>query len=422
MFDNIHVDAKYSAGHVAPYPLTLVKGKGAYVFDACGKGYLDMVTGIAVVNFGHSHPRLVQALYQQAHTLAVTSRLFHTDPLSALLKRACILTGMDKAIPMNSGAEAVETAIKVIRKWGYLKKNVPKECAEILVCGKNFHGRTVTTVGMSSNSHYKAHFGPFTPGFKTIPYNDIKALRQEITPNTVGFIVEPIQGEAGVVLPDFGYLKACQTLCHAQKVMFICDEIQTGIGRTGKFLAMEHEQVQPDGVLLGKALGGGLLPISLFLAKDHLMEVITPGDHGSTFGGNALACKVAYEALNTLFDENLHQNAQALGQYFLTQLSQINSPIIKEVRGKGLLIGIEIHTQQYTSKDVSDVLIEKGLLNINTQNKVIRLLPPLNITKQQIDDSIKIIIRTLESLESTQDKKNAPHMMSESLGHLTAQD
>ncbi|MCP3680387.1 MAG: ornithine--oxo-acid transaminase [Gammaproteobacteria bacterium] len=338
MFDLITATDYYCATNVAPYPLVISKGEGSYVYDFNGKPYIDMLTGIAVGNFGHGHPRLLKALTEQATKLTTLSRLFYNEPLHQLLERICPLTGMDKALPMNSGAEAVETAIKVARKWAYTVKGVAPDEAEIIVCNDNFHGRTIATISMSSVDKYKDNFGPLTPGFKQIAFNDSVALEQAITPNTAAFIVEPIQGEAGIAIPDKGYLQACQKLCKENNVLFIIDEIQTGMGRTGKLLASQHEEIEPDGILLGKALGGGMLPISLFLAKAPILGVIQPGDHGSTFGGNPLASFVAFEAINVLIEENLCQQSAELGQYFLDQLKTIKSPIINEVRGKGLFM------------------------------------------------------------------------------------
>lgn len=399
MIDSIKLDETYSPAHVAPYPLTLTHGKGIYVYDNKGKQYLDMASGVSVVNFGHQHPRLIKALITQANKIAIVPRLFHNEPLSQLLESACKFTKMEQAIPMNSGAEATETAIKAARKWGYIKKGIPENEAEIIVCNNNFHGRTVTTVSMSSTQKYKDHFGPLTPGFTRIPYNDVAALESAISRNTAAFIVEPIQGEAGVILPDPGYLKACEALCNKNQVLLIIDEIQTGMGRTGKFLASQYDNIAPDGILLGKSLGGGLVPISLFLGRYSLMDVFHPGEHGSTFGGNPLASYVAYEALSTLQDEKLAENAADVGTYFVEQLKKIKSPIITDVRGRGLLIAIDVNIDLVKSREIFEKFIQGGLLTIDTRNKSIRLLPPLIITKPQIDEAIETIQQAFNEIQ-----------------------
>lgn len=391
--DDLMTEVKhsYAAANIDTLPITMERGNGAYVYDSEGKSYIDMLTGIAVLNFGHGHPRLVQALKQQADTLAVMPRIFENKPLNALLKKACTLCHMDQGLPINGGVEAVETAIKLIRKWAYTVKNIAEDQAEIITCDDSFHGRTVTAISMSTVAKYKAHFGPLTPGMTSIPFNDIEAFKRSINKNTAAFLVEPIQGEAGVIIPDAGYLKQCEKLCKENNVLFILDEIQTGLGRTGKNFAMEHENLNPDGILLGKALGGGLLPISLFLGKSHLMGVIQPGEHGSTLGGNPLASAVAHEALNLLIEENLAEHAANLGDYFLAQLKTIKSNAILAVRGKGLFIALDINTAIISSNEVVKRLVAAGLLSLNTRNKSIRLLPPLNITKDEIDQAFMII-------------------------------
>lgn len=390
-------ESHYSANNYQPLPVTLVKGKGVYLWDDEGKQYLDMMSAYSAVSHGHCHPTLIAALTEQANRLNVTSRAFFTDKLEAFLKYACELTGQEKALPMNSGAEAVETAIKAARKWGHTIKGIPKDQAEIIVCAGNFHGRTTTIISFSSEAQYKYGFGPLTPGFKTIPYGDAAALKAAITPNTAAFLVEPIQGESGIHVPPVGYLKQCADICTEQNVLLICDEIQTGLGRTGKFLASEHDNVKPDGVILGKALGGGMLAVSLFLSKKSVMDVFTPGDHGSTFGGNALAATVGLAALKLLVSENLTARSAELGDYFLNALLKINHPLIKEVRGKGLFVGIELDTQHVSARDVCIVLMKNGLLTKDTHETVIRLCPPLVITKEQLDDAVEIIERSLKA-------------------------
>lgn len=399
MTHKISPEDHYSANNYRPLPVTLVKGKGIYLWDDEGKKYIDMMSAYSAVSFGHCHPKLVSVLTEQAQILSVLSRAFHNDKLESFLKYACELTGQQKALPMNSGAEAVETAIKAVRKWAYTVKGVPKDKAEIIVCDGNFHGRTTTIISFSSEPQYQYGFGPLTPGFKNIPYGDADALATAITPNTAAFLVEPIQGESGIHIPPPGYLKKCAEICAKNNVLLICDEIQTGLGRTGKMLASEHEGVKPDGITLGKALGGGMLPVSLFLSKKSVMDVFTPGDHGSTFGGNALAATVGLAALELLMNENLVSRSKELGDYFLKELLRISSPLIKEVRGKGLFIGIEINTTDLTAYDVCIQLMKDGLLTKDTHQTVIRLCPPLVITCEQLDDAVTIIRHSLKTLE-----------------------
>ncbi|OGT38726.1 MAG: ornithine--oxo-acid transaminase [Gammaproteobacteria bacterium RIFCSPHIGHO2_12_FULL_37_14] len=377
----------YCAHNYSPLPVVLVRGQGVYVWDDTGKRYIDMMSAYSAVNHGHCHPKLLQALQQQASTLNIVSRAFYTDKLGYFLERICKLTGFDKALPMNTGVEAVETGIKAARKWAYLVKGIPQNQAEIIVCHGNFHGRTITAISMSSVAQYKDKFGPYTPGFRVIPYNDARLLEEAITPHTAAFLVEPIQGEGGINVPSKGYLKACEEICRKHQVLMICDEIQTGLGRTGRLLACEHEDVQPDGMLLGKALGGGLLPVSLFLSRREVMDVFTPGDHGSTFGGNPLAAAVGAAAIDVLYEENLISAAAKMGEYFQQQLRSIQSPMIKEVRGKGLLIGLELD-KKYSAHAICLKLLEHGILTKETQHTVIRFAPPLMITKEQIDETV----------------------------------
>jgi ornithine--oxo-acid transaminase len=395
MSDVMAIEANHCAAIHSPLQVVLTKGEGIYVYDQHGKCYLDMATGVSVLNFGHCHPRIIEALVKQANTLTATSRHFYHDKFAAFLQKACEVTGYDKAVCMNSGAEAVETAIKIARKWGYQSKQVEENAAEIIVCDGNFHGRTITTISMSSEPKYKDKFGPLTPGFKLIPYNDAQALEQAITANTVAFLVEPIQGESGVKIPDANYLKKCEQICHQHHLLLICDEIHAGLGRTGKVLACEHNDVKPDLVLLGKSLGGGILPVSLVLGKAEIMDVFQLGDHGSTFGGNPMASAVGLAALNVLIDEQLPQRAAENGDYFINKLREINSPLVKEIRGKGLFIGIEINTALMSSREICLKLLECGLLGINTRNTTVRLLPPLIINKLQIDAAVKIIENVL---------------------------
>jgi ornithine--oxo-acid transaminase len=392
--NNVALEKQYGANNYDPLPVVLSHGLGAYLWDTAGKRYIDMMSAYSAVSHGHCHPRLVSALTEQAQRLAICSRAFYSDRLGVFLQRACELTSMDCALPMNTGVEAVETAIKAARKWAYTVKRVPKDQAEIIVCKGNFHGRTTTVVGMSSKDQYKQGFGPFASGFKVIPYGDSDALAAAITPQTAAFLVEPIQGERGIIVPPAGYLKKVAELCRKNNVLLILDEIQTGLGRTGRFLACEHEQVKPDALILGKALGGGLLPVSLFLSKREVMDVFTPGDHGSTFGGNPLAATVALEALEVLFDEKLIQRSQELGDYLHQALLKIETPLIKEIRGKGLFIGLEL-APSVNGREVCLKLLAEGLLSYETHQTVIRLAPPLVITKEQLDEAIRILKKVL---------------------------
>lgn len=381
-----------------PLPVVLTRGEGCFVWDTDGKRYLDMMSAYSAVSHGHAHPRLVKALQQQAEKLSVVSRAFYTDRLGPFLQRACELSGMDKALPMNTGVEAVETSLKTARKWAYEVKNVPADEAEVIVCRGNFHGRTITAVAMSSEPKYRKNFGPFAPGFRKVEYGSIEALEDAINARTAAFLLEPIQGEAGIIVPPDGYLAACAEVCRRNNVLLICDEIQTGLGRTGRFLDSDHEGVKPDGVLLGKALGGGLYPVSMFLARRDLLEIFAPGDHGSTFGGNALAAAVGLEALDVLVEEKLVENSAALGKYLVEGLRKLNSPLISEVRGRGLLIGMEIDPAKASARQVCERLMEEGILTKETHEKVVRLAPPLIIDKQTADLALTTIGNTLAQL------------------------
>lgn len=399
MTNTIELENQYCAHNYQPLPVVIVKGEGVYLWDDKGNKYLDMMSAYSAVSHGHCHPRLVTALIDQAKKLAITSRAFHTEKLALLAKRLVELSGFDKVLPMNTGAEAVETALKAARKWAYKIKGVAHDKAEIIICDGNFHGRTITLVGMSSEPKYQDGFGPFPAGFKRIPYGDANALAAAITPNTAAFLVEPIQGEAGIILPPPGYLAECANICKQQHVLLICDEIQTGLGRTGKLLASQHENVKPDGVVLGKALGGGLLPLSVFLASEELMAVFTPGDHGSTFGGNPLACAVGIEALNVLIEERLIENSAQLGAYFLQRLHDLDSPLIRAVRGKGLFVALEIEPSKASARSVCEHLMTHGILSKETHDTVVRLAPPLVINQTQLDTAIEKIKVTLQELD-----------------------
>ncbi|MEZ5525734.1 MAG: ornithine--oxo-acid transaminase [Pseudomonadales bacterium] len=391
-------EAHVAAHNYEPLPIVLVKGEGIYVWDDAGRRYTDLMSAYSAVSLGHTHPRLVRAITGQAQQLAVCSRAFFTDKLGPFLERVCELTDMDRALPMNTGAEAVETALKAARKWGYNVKGIPHDKAEIITCRGNFHGRTISIVGFSSEAQYRDGFGPFPAGFVSINYGDISALERAITPNTAAFLVEPIQGEAGIVLPPQGYLRECARVCRENNVLLICDEVQTGLGRTGKLLACQHESVHPDAIILGKALGGGMLPVSAFLARQEVMGVFQPGDHGSTFGGNPLAAAVGLEALNVLVEEELVERSALMGDYFIEQLRKLESKLIKDIRGRGLFIALEIEPSLANARQVCERMAHHGLLSKETHDTVVRLAPPLTISKQQIDEALIGLQRALDDL------------------------
>jgi len=381
----IDEEQRYGAHNYSPLPVVLARGEGVYLWDETGRRYLDMMSAYSAVSAGHAHPRILRALSEQASTLAVTSRAYYNNRLPKLLRRLCELTGLDQALPMNTGAEAVETALKAARKWAYTVKKVPADQAEIIACENNFHGRSITIVGMSSERQYRDGFGPFPPGFKRIPFADAEALERAITPHTAAFLVEPLQGEGGIIVPPSGYLAECARICAARNVLLICDEVQTGLGRTGRLFACQHENVLPDGVILGKALGGGVLPVSAFVGRRELMSVFSPGDHGSTFGGNPLAAAVALEALNVIVGERLPERAQTLGRHFIQRLRTLKSPAIRDVRGMGLLIGMEFDPALLTARQVCERLLERGILSKDTHHTVVRFAPPLVIEAAQLD-------------------------------------
>jgi ornithine--oxo-acid transaminase len=397
----IELEARHGARNYHPLPVVLTRGEGVWLFDDQGRRYLDMMSAYSAVSFGHAHPELVKALTEQASRLAITSRAFHTDRLGPFLELLTRVTGMDRALPMNSGAEAVETAIKAARKWAYKVKRVPEGMARILVAEGNFAGRTTTIVGFSSEAQYRDGFGPFAPGFARVPFGDAQALEAAITPHTAAFIVEPIQGEAGIVVPPAGYLKAVREICTRHDVLMICDEVQTGLGRTGRVLACDHEGVRPDGLTLGKALGGGLLPVSAFLAREDVMAQFTPGDHGSTFGGNPLAAAVGMAALRVLERDDLSRRAREQGDYLMARLAALDHPAIVDIRGKGLLIGVEIDPAFASARAVCEALMHEGVLTKDTHDTVVRLAPPLVIERAQIDVAIGAIERSLRALERT---------------------
>ena len=394
----IALEKKYCANNYAPLPVVLHSGAGAWLTDIHGKRYLDLMSAYSATSFGHGHPRLLAALTAQAQTLAMTSRAYYTDQLGPFLKRLCELTRMDRALPMNTGAEAVETALKAARKWGYEIKGIAPDRAQIVVCDGNFAGRTTTIVGFSSEAQYRAGFGPFAPGFVSVPFGDAAALEAAITPETAAFLVEPIQGEGGIVVPPEGYLAQCRALCTRHNVLLICDEVQTGLGRTGRLLACDFDDVRPDGLVLGKALGGGLLPVSAFLARDDLMSVFRPGDHGSTFGGNPLACAVGMAALNLLEEDHLAQRAQLMGTLLIDRLRALRHPAIRDVRGKGLLIGMEVDPAHISARDFCERLMARGILSKDTHGTVVRLAPPLIIDEQEIGIAVAAFAAILQDI------------------------
>jgi ornithine--oxo-acid transaminase len=393
------LEYQYCAHNYHPLPVVLVRGEGVYVWDEDGKKYLDMMSAYSAVSHGHANPRLVDALKKQAETLCIVSRAFYTDKLGPFLKLACEITGQDMALPMNTGAEAVETAVKAARRWGYESKGIAQDKAEIIVCSGNFHGRTTTIISFSDEAEYQKNFGPLTPGFKIVEYGNAEALEEMITPNTAAFLVEPIQGEGGIVIPPQGYLSKCQEICRKNNVLLIADEIQSGLGRTGKMLACDHEGVVPDGLILGKALGGGILAVSMFLAKKEVMDIFVPGPHGSTFGGNPLAAAVGIEALNILLEEKLPERSMEMGNYLMGKLDKLNSPLISAIRGSGLFIGIEIDPAVGSAREICERLMDRGLLSKETHETVVRLAPPLVITREQIDWAVTQIKEVLEEID-----------------------
>jgi len=388
----IDLENRHGAHNYHPLDVVIERAQGVWVYDIEGKRYLDCLASYSAVNQGHCHPRILQALIDQAHKVTLTSRAFRNEQLPLLCKDLHDLTGMDMMLPMNSGAEAVETAVKTARKWGYKVKGIPDGKAEIIVCAGNFHGRTITIISFSSDEQYRDGFGPFTPGFKIIPFGDAQALRHAITPNTCAFLVEPIQGEAGIVIPPLGFLQEAASICRENRVLFMADEIQSGLGRTGKLFAYMHEGVDPDVMIVGKALAGGMYPVSAVLASKEILGVYQPGDHGSTFGGNPLGCAVARTALRVLIDEDLVERSANLGAYFLEKLRTLGGPTVKEVRGKGLWIGLELHS---ADRPYCEALKELGVLCKETHDRVIRIAPPLVIQREEIDWAFEMIKKVI---------------------------
>ncbi|MBG9810528.1 ornithine--oxo-acid aminotransferase [Bacillus endophyticus] len=389
----INQTEKFGANNYHPLPIVISKAEGVWVEDPEGNRYMDMLSAYSAVNQGHRHPKIIEALKKQADRVTLTSRAFHNDQLGPWYERMCAVTNKDMILPMNTGAEAVETAVKAVRRWGYEKKGIEENKAEIIACYDNFHGRTMTAVSLSSEEEYKRGFGPMLPGIKLVPYGDLKALKEAITPNTVAFLMEPIQGEAGINVPPQGFLKEAAALCKEQNVLFVADEIQVGLGRTGKMFACDWEDIEPDVLILGKALGGGIFPISCVAANKEILGVFNPGSHGSTFGGNPLACAVSLASLDVIQDENLVEKSFDLGNYFKEQLEKIQSSIVKEVRGKGLFIGVELHEK---ARPYCEKLKAEGLLCKETHDTVIRFAPPLIIEQEDLNWAIDKIKKILQ--------------------------
>ena len=395
----IKKELKSSAKNYKPLPVVLSKGKGVWLWDTDGNKYLDMMSAYSAVSHGHAHPELIKVLHRQSELLGITSRAFYTNTLGPFLQKLLDISGLEVALPMNTGAEAVETAIKAARRWAYKTKGVEANKAEIIVVEGNFHGRTTTIISFSSDNESKENFGPYTPGFIKIKYNDLDSLKKAITKNTAALLVEPIQGEAGIVIPDKEWLPEARKICTANKMLLILDEIQSGLGRTGKMFAFEHSSIRPDGLILGKALGGGLLPISCFISTSEVMQWFVPGSHGSTFGGYPLAAAIGRRSLELIEEEGLVENSNKQGAYFLEELKKIESPILKEIRGKGLWIGVEINTKIIDGRSICKLLLKKGILSKETHESTIRFAPPLIIEKKEIDWTVQTFKETLKEIE-----------------------
>ena len=395
----IKKELESSAKNYKPLPVVLSKGKGVWLWDTDGNKYLDMMSAYSAVSHGHAHPELVKVLHKQSELLGITSRAFYTKTLGPFLQKLLDISGLEVALPMNTGAEAVETAIKAARRWAYKTKGVEANKAEIIVVEGNFHGRTTTIISFSSDNESKENFGPYTPGFKKIKYNDLDSLKNAITKNTAALLVEPIQGEAGIIIPDKEWLPEVRKICTANKMLLILDEIQSGLGRTGEMFAFEHSSIRPDGLILGKALGGGLLPISCFISTSEVMQWFAPGSHGSTFGGYPLAAAIGRRSLELIEEEGLVENSNKQGTYFLEELKKIESPILKEIRGKGLWIGVEINTKIIDGRSICKLLLKKGILSKETHESTIRFAPPLIIEKKEIDWAVQTFKETLKEIE-----------------------
>ena len=397
----IELETRYSANNYAPLPVVLTRGQGAHLWDTAGRRYVDMMSAYSAASHGHAHPRILTALTAQANRLAVPSRAYYNDRLGAFLEELCKLTGLDAALPMNTGAEAVETAIKAARRWAYRVKGIARDAAEIIVADGNFHGRTTSIISFSTEPDYREGFGPFTPGFRPVPFGDLAFLGRAITPHTAAVLIEPIQGEAGVIVPPAGFLAGLRRICDSHRVLLILDEVQSGLGRTGAWFAFQHEGIRPDGVILGKALGGGVLPVSAFVARREVMDVFTPGSHGSTFGGNPLAAAVGLEALHVIRDEGLVEKSRVLGAHMLERLRAIASPALKKVRGRGLWAGAEIDPAIATARETCERLLEKGVLSKETHHTVVRLAPPLVITRADLDWALDCFEEVLREFGGT---------------------
>jgi ornithine--oxo-acid transaminase len=403
----MELESRYSARNYEPLPVVLARGEGAHLWDAAGRRYVDMMSAYSAASHGHAHPRILAALEAQAKRLAVPSRAFFNDRLGPFLAELCKLTGLEAALPMNTGAEAVETAIKAARRWGYRVKGIARDRAEILVASGNFHGRTTTVISFSTDQDYRDGFGPFTPGFRSVPFGDLAAVERAITPATAAVLVEPIQGEAGIIVPPAGWLRGLRNICDANRVLLILDEVQSGLGRTGAWFAYEHESIRPDGLILGKALGGGVLPVSAFVATREVIDVFTPGSHGSTFGGNALAAAVGLEALNVIRDEKLVERSAELGAHMLARLSAFKHAALKDVRGRGLWAGAEIDPRIASAREVCERLLQKGVLSKETHHVVVRLAPPLVIARADLDWALDRFAEVLDELEGSHGRRKA---------------
>jgi ornithine--oxo-acid transaminase len=394
----IEIEKSVCAQNYGPLPVVLTKAGGVWLTDTDGRRYLDMMSAYSAVSLGHAHPRILEAMQRQASRLAVTSRAYYTDVLAPFLQKLVEVAGLDMALPMNTGAEAVETAIKAARRWGYRRKGIARDRARIIVAGGNFHGRTTTIVGFSSDPDYRADFGPFAGGFDEVPFGDLEAVERAITPETCAVMIEPIQGEAGIVVPPAGYLEGLRDLCTRKNVLLILDEIQSGLGRTGKWFAFQHAGIQPDGLIIGKALGGGIYPVSAFVATREVMELFNPGSHGSTFGGNALAAAIGLEALKVLEEEGLIENSRLLGAHMADRLRAMRRNVMTEVRGKGLWIGVEIAPEVISARGLCEILAEEGVLTKDTHGTVIRFAPPLSITRDELDWGLDRVEKAVTNL------------------------
>ena len=403
----IKLESRYSANNYAPLPVVLTRGQGAHLWDTDGRRYTDMMSAYSAASHGHAHPRILAALAAQAGRLAVPSRAYYNDRLGPFLEELCRLTGLDAALPMNTGAEAVETAIKAARRWGYRVKGIARDTAEIIVANGNFHGRTTSIISFSTEPDYREGFGPFTPGFRAVPFGDTAAVERAITSRTAAVLVEPIQGEAGVVVPPAGFIAGLRRICDAHCVLLILDEVQSGLGRTGAWFAFQHEGIRPDGVILGKALGGGVLPVSAFVARREVMDVFTPGSHGSTFGGNPLAAAVGLEALHVIREEGLVEKSRVLGAHMLERLHAIASPALKEVRGRGLWAGAEINPAITSAREACERLLEKGVLSKETHQTAVRLAPPLVVARADLDWALDRFEEVLHEVGSTRRRVQA---------------